>query len=260
MTLKEELLRKAKSGEPFHGGAKPDNSVGNVSDDLDVQMEFEEQQDEEQQDTLQPNFDEDFSDVNLDFGEEDEENDYSYEEETPQESEPEPEPEYTPKPKPQRKPKPEPQYIEEQYEPEPQYVEQQHYEPEPQHYDPEPQHYDPEPQYVPQKQQYTPRQQYAPQQHTSNSNELSEKLVALAKRTVLERILSGFQSNIVTPEALTKIVAEYNGSQKSGISNGNAILSAVIDEALNDDFKEEHYDNLTADILMAVKKDLGTLR
>lgn len=253
MTLKEELLRKAKSGEPFHGGAKPDNSVGNVSDDLDVQMEFEEQQDEEQQDTLQPNFDEDFSDVNLDFGEEDEEDDYSYEEETPQEPEPEPEPEYTPKPKPQRKPKPEPQYVEEQYEPEPQYDEQEQYEP-------EPQHYEPEPQYVPQKQQYTPRQQYTPPKHNSNSNELPNKLIVLAKHTVLDRILSGFQSNIVTTEALTKVIAEYKGSQKSGISNGNAILSAVIDEALNDDFKEEHYDNLTADILTAVKKDLGTLR
>lgn len=252
MTLKEELLRKAKSGEPFHGGAKPDNSVGNVSDDLDVQMEFEEQQDEEQQDTLQPNFDEDFSDVNLDFGEEEEEEDYSYEEETPQEPEPEPEPEYTPKPKPQRKPKPEPQYVEEQYEPEPQYAEQQHYEP-------EPQHYEPEPQYVPQKQQYTPRQQYTPSQHSSNSNELPNKLVVLAKHTVLDRILSGFQSNIVTTEALTKVIAEYKGSSKSGISNGYAILSAVIDEALDDEFKEEHYDILTADILMAIKKDLGTL-
>lgn len=253
MTLKEELLRKAKSGEPFHGGAKPDNSVGNVSDDLDVQMEFEEQQDEEQQDTLQPNFDEDFSDVNLDFGEEEEEDDYSYEEETPQEPEPEPEPEYTPKPKPQRKPKPEPQYIEEQYEPEPQYDEQEQYEP-------EPQHYEPEPQYVPQKQQYAPRQQYTPPKHNSNSNELPNKLIVLAKHTVLDRILSGFQSNIVTTEALTKVIAEYKGSSKSGISNGYAILSAVIDEALDSDFKEEHYDVLTADILTAIKKDLGTLR
>ena len=70
-------------------------------------------------------------------------------------------------------------------------------------------------------------------------------------------MLEHFESEIVTTKALTKMVESYlENKNVSVIANGNAILSAVVDEVIESGYEEEHYGDMTKDILLAVKSDL----
>lgn len=242
MGLKDDLIKRATSGESF-APKKEERKEPEIQDELeDLDLDLSDALDDEL-DSLDEELSEDsFGDLDLtsELDSMDDFNDCS-------EPEPIPEPEPAPEParrRRKRKPKREPvcEYVEEPVGEEEynssynQHVEDMFYE----------------------QPVQRPAQQKCTEQTTkTKSVGLESKLLDLAKSVVLNDVLSNFESEIVTTKALTKMVESYleNGSV-SAITNGNAILSAVVDEVVASDYSESHYGEITKDILMSVKSDL----
>lgn len=113
------------------------------------------------------------------------------------------------------------------------------------------------------RQQYQqPQQSYQPvpedyQGDPEDSTTLEEKLLLLAKETVLNDIANTFDSQLVTKAALQQLISFYLDNTDSPYTNGSAVLIAVIDEILASDYTQEHYKDLIPMILNSVKDDLS---
>ena len=126
-------------------------------------------------------------------------------------------------------------------------------EPEPE-IEPEPVFVEPEPEPQPQvtRQTYS----YTGFNNTDNSN-LEAKLLIKAKQTVLDDISSNFKSNILTEEALKKIIDAYINKKKTDFTNSDAIFTSVLDEIISSDYSHDYYGELVQEILESVKSDIN---
>lgn len=132
---------------------------------------------------------------------------------------------------------------------------QQQYQPQQQTYQVQPQHQQP-------RQQIQPLQSYQPvpedyQGDPEDSATLEERLLLLAKETVLNDIANTFDSQLVTKAALQQLISFYLDNTDSPYTNGSAVLIAVIDEILASDYTQDHYKDLIPMILNSVKDDLS---
>lgn len=130
-----------------------------------------------------------------------------------------------------------------------------------QQYQPQ-QSYQSQSQYQPQRQQSQTQQSYQPvpedyQGDPEDSATLEEKLLLLAKETVLNDIANTFDSQLVTKAALQQLISFYLDNTDSPYTNGSAVLIAVIDEILASDYTQDHYKDLIPMILNSVKDDLS---
>ena len=117
----------------------------------------------------------------------------------------------------------------------------------------------------PQQQFYQPQptvsfeQTYAPQpiqEEISTPSGLEAQLLLLAKKVILEDITQTFTSDIVTKNALEKLVNSYLDQLDSPYTNSNAVLVSVIDEILESNYTHDHYGELVPQVLQSVKADL----
>lgn len=92
-----------------------------------------------------------------------------------------------------------------------------------------------------------------------DSRTLEDKLLDLAKQTILTDIVSGdkFESDIVTAKALAGLVDAYLDGGDWPYTNGSVVLTSVIDEIISGDYANEFYGELTDSVLLSVKEDLA---
>lgn len=225
MSLKDDLIKRAKSGDTFAPKEQKDaleEQLGEEDIDLSEELDNELEQTDE---------DSDFGDIDLSSALDDMDSFSSFEEEL-DDPDPEPEPEPAPVSKKRGRKKKAPVYNEDEEE---RIAAEQ---------------------YAASNRAEAVFEQEKPARK-SNKNDLGVKLVDLAKGIVLRDMLEHFESEIVTTKALTKMVESYLETKNvSVIANGNAILSAVIDEVIDSCYEEDHYGGMTKDILLAVKSDL----
>lgn len=236
MSLKDDLIKRANSGDTFAPKPKEDDFDEELEeDDIDLSEELDNELEEHDEDS-----DDDFGDIDLSSALDDMDSFSSFEEEL-DEQEPEPEPVFEPEPEPEPVPAPKRRrrrskaksYDVDEEEEERIAAEQ----------------------YAASNRAEAVFEQEKTFRKTDNS--LGTKLVDLAKGIVLRDMLEHFESEIVTTKALTKMVESYlENKNVSVIANGNAILSAVVDEVIESGYEEEHYGDMTKDILLAVKSDL----
>lgn len=223
MSLKDDLIKRANSGDTFAPKHK-DDLEELEEDDIDLSEELDNELEQTDEDS-------DFGDIDLSSALDDMDSFSSFEEEL-DDPYPDPDPEPAPVPKKRGRKKKAPVYNED--EEERIAVEQ----------------------YAASNRAEAVFEQEKPARK-SNKNDLGIKLVDLAKGIVLRDMLEHFESEIVTTKALTKMVESYLETKNvSVIANGNAILSAVIDEVIDSGYEEDHYGDMTKDILLAVKYDL----
>lgn len=239
MSLKDDLIKRANSGDTFAPKKQEDDFDEELEefeeDDIDLSEELDNELEEHEEDN-----DDDFGDIDLSSALDDMDSFSSFEEELDEPEsepepvfEPEPEPEPAPAPKRRRRRNKAKAYDVDEEEEECIAVEQ----------------------YVTSNRAEAVFEQEKPFRKADNS--LGTKLVDLAKGIVLRDMLEHFESEIVTTKALTKMVESYlENKNVSVIANGNAILSAVVDEVIESGYEEEHYGDMTKDILLAVKSDL----
>ncbi len=234
MSLKDDLIKRANSGDTFAPKKQEDDFDEEFEeDDIDLSEELDNELEEHEEDN-----DDDFGDIDLSSALDDMDSFSSFEEEL-DDPEPEPEPVFEPEPEPAPAPK------------------RRRRRSKAKSYD-----VDEEDEERIAAEQYTASnraeavfEQEKPFRKADNS--LGTKLVDLAKGIVLRDMLEHFESEIVTTKALTKMVESYlENKNVSVIANGNAILSAVVDEVIESGYEEEHYGDITKDILLAVKSDL----
>lgn len=239
MSLKDDLIKRANSGDTFAPKKQEDDFDEDLEeleeDDIDLSEELDNELEEHEEDN-----DDDFGDIDLSSALDDMDSFSSFEEEL-DDPEPEPEPVFEPEPEPEPAPAPKRRRRRSKAK----------------SYD-----VDEEDEERIAAEQYTASnrveavfEQEKPFRKADNS--LGTKLVDLAKGIVLRDMLEHFESEIVTTKALTKMVESYlENKNVSVIANGNAILSAVVDEVIESGYEEEHYGDMTKDILLAVKSDL----
>lgn len=239
MSLKDDLIKRANSGDTFAPKKQEDDFDEELEefeeDDIDLSEELDNKLEEHEEDN-----DDDFGDIDLSSALDDMDSFSSFEEELDEPEsepepvfEPEPEPEPAPAPKRRRRRNKAKAYDVDEEEEERIAAEQ----------------------YVTSNRAEAVFEQEKPFRKADNS--LGTKLVDLAKGIVLRDMLEHFESEIVTTKALTKMVESYlENKNVSVIANGNAILSAVVDEVIDSGYEEEHYGDMTKDILLAVKSDL----
>lgn len=85
---------------------------------------------------------------------------------------------------------------------------------------------------------------------------LEDKLLDLAKQTVLTDVIGKFKSNIITDNALQKLVTAYLDGTDWPFSNGQVVLISALDEIVSSDYRNDIYEDLTSDIIESVKSDL----
>lgn len=141
-------------------------------------------------------------------------------------------------------------------------AQQQYQQPQQQAYQQPQQSYQSQSQYQPQRQQSQTQQSYQPvpedyQGDPEGSATLEERLLLLAKETVLNDIANTFDSQLVTKAALQQLISFYLDNTDSPYTNGSAVLIAVIDEILASDYTQDHYKDLIPMILNSVKDDLS---
>lgn len=234
MSLKDDLIKRANSGDTFAPKKQEDDFDEEFEeDDIDLSEELDNELEEHEEDN-----DDDFGDIDLSSALDDMDSFSSFEEEL-DDQEPEPEPVFEPEPEPAPVPKRRRRrnkakaYDVDEEEEERIAAEQ----------------------YAASNRAEAVFEQEKPFRNADNS--LGTKLVDLAKGIVLRDMLEHFESEIVTTKALTKMVESYlENKNVSVIANGNAILSAVVDEVIESGYEEEHYGDMTKDILLAVKSDL----
>lgn len=236
MSLKDDLIKRANSGDTFAPKKQEDDFDEEFEeDDIDLSEELDNELEEHEEDN-----DDDFGDIDLSSALDDMDSFSSFEEELDgPEPEPEPvfelepEPEPAPAPKRRRRRSKAKSYDVDEEDEERIAAEQ----------------------YAASNRAEAVFEQEKPFRKADNS--LGTKLVDLAKGIVLRDMLEHFESEIVTTKALTKMVESYlENKNVSVIANGNAILSAVVDEVIESGYEEEHYGDMTKDILLAVKSDL----
>lgn len=236
MSLKDDLIKRANSGDTFAPKKQEDDFDEEFEeDDIDLSEELDNELEEHEEDN-----DDNFGDIDLSSALDDMDSFSSFEEELDEpesepvfEPEPEPEPEPAPTPKRRRRRNKAKAYDVDEEEEERIAAEQ----------------------YAASNRAEAVFEQEKPFRKADNS--LGTKLVDLAKGIVLRDMLEHFESEIVTTKALTKMVESYlENKNVSVIANGNAILSAVVDEVIDSGYEEEHYGDMTKDILLAVKSDL----
>lgn len=258
MGLKEDLISRARSGDTFgKQSTKPtknrETDIKEQPDDLDLDLsdELDEELDRlEDSDSLED------IDLTSELNSLDDFNDYQ--------EQPEPEPEPAPRKRSSRNPqdkREQPRHDPAAQEPE---SEQDDYEQDMPYYGTGYQRN--EPAYISREQtrpvrEPVRRQEPVAEQHASysqqESSDLKERLLDLAKETVLKGVLTSFESEIVTTKALSKMIESYLDNRSvSSVTNGNAILSAVVDELIQAEYSESQYCDLTKDILLSVKSDL----
>lgn len=236
MSLKDDLIKRANSGDTFAPKKQEDDFDEEFEeDDIDLSEELNNELEEHEEDN-----DDDFGDIDLSSALDDMDSFSSFEEEL-DDPEPEPEPvfELEPEPKPAQAPKRRRRRSKaKSYD-----------------VDEEDEERIAAEQYAASNRAEAVFEQEKPFRKADNS--LGTKLVDLAKGIVLRDMLEHFESEIVTTKALTKMVESYlENKNVSVIANGNAILSAVVDEVIESGYEEEHYGDMTKDILLAVKSDL----
>lgn len=239
MSLKDDLIKRANSGDTFAPKKQEDDFDEDLEeleeDDIDLSEELDNELEEHEEDN-----DDDFGDIDLSSALDDMDSFSSFEEELDDQEpetepvfEPEPEPEPVPAPKRRRRRSKAKAYDVDEEEEERIAAEQ----------------------YAASNRAEAVFEQEKSFRKADNS--LGTKLVDLAKGIVLRDMLEHFESEIVTTKALTKMVESYlENKNVSVIANGNAILSAVVDEVIESGYEEEHYGDMTKDILLAVKSDL----
>lgn len=236
MSLKDDLIKRANSGDTFAPKKQEDDFDEEFEeDDIDLSEELDNELEEHEEDN-----DDDFGDIDLSSALDDMDSFSSFGEELddpePEQEpvfEPEPEPEPAPAPKRRRRRSKAKSYDVDEEDEERIAAEQ----------------------YAASNRAEAVFEQEKPFRKADNS--LGTKLVDLAKGIVLRDMLEHFESEIVTTKALTKMVESYlENKNVSVIANGNAILSAVVDEVIESGYEEEHYGDITKDILLAVKSDL----
>lgn len=234
MSLKDDLIKRANSGDTFAPKKQEDDFDEDLEeDDIDLSEELDNELEEHEE-----NNDDDFGDIDLSSALDDMDSFSSFEEEL-DDPEPEPEPVFEPEPEPAPVPKRRRRRSKaKSYD-----------------VDEEDEERIAEEQYAASNRAEAVFEQEKPFRKADNS--LGTKLVDLAKGIVLRDMLEHFESEIVTTKALTKMVESYlENKNVSVIANGNAILSAVVDEVIESGYEEEHYGDMTKDILLAVKSDL----
>ncbi len=236
MSLKDDLIKRANSGDTFAQKKQEDDFDEEFEeDDIDLSEELDNELEEHEEDN-----DDDFGDIDLSSALDDMDSFSSFEEELDDQEpetepvfEPEPEPEPAPAPKRRRRRSKAKSYDVDEEDEERIAAEQ----------------------YAASNRAEAVFEQEKPFRKADNG--LGTKLVDLAKGIVLRDMLEHFESEIVTTKALTKMVESYlENKNVSVIANGNAILSAVVDEVIESGYEEEHYGDMTKDILLAVKSDL----
>lgn len=236
MSLKDDLIKRANSGDTFAPKKQEDDFDEEFEeDDIDLSEELDNELEEHEEDN-----DDDFGDIDLSSALDDMDSFSSFEEEL-DDQEPEPEPVFEPEPEPEPAPA----------------LKRRRRRSKAKSYDVDEE--DEEriaaEQYAASNRAEAVFEQEKPFRKADNS--LGTKLVDLAKGIVLRDMLEHFESEIVTTKALTKMVESYlENKNVSVIANGNAILSAVVDEVIESGYEEEHYGDMTKDILLAVKSDL----
>lgn len=239
MSLKDDLIKRANSGDTFAPKKQEDDFDEELEeleeDDIDLSEELDNELEEHEEDN-----DDDFGDIDLSSALDDMDSFSSFEEEL-DDPEPEPEPVFEPEPEPE--PAPAPKRRRRRSKAKSYDVDEE-------------------------DEERIAAEQYAASNRAEAvfeqkksfrkaDNSLGTKLVDLAKGIVLRDMLEHFESEIVTTKALTKMVESYlENKNVSVIANGNAILSAVVDEVIESGYEEEHYGDMTKDILLAVKSDL----
>lgn len=234
MSLKDDLIKRANSGDTFAPKKQEDDFDEDLEeDDIDLSEELDNELEEHEEDN-----DDDFGDIDLSSALDDMDSFSSFEEEL-DDPEPEPEPVFEPEPEPAPAPKRRRRRSKaKSYD-----------------VDEEDEERIAAEQYAASNRAEAVFEQEKPFRKADNS--LGTKLVDLAKGIVLRDMLEHFESEIVTTKALTKMVESYlENKNVSVIANGNAILSAVVDEVIESGYEEEHYGDMTKDILLAVKSDL----
>ena len=239
MSLKDDLIKRANSGDTFAPKKQEDDFDEDLEkleeDDIDLSEELDNELEEHEEDN-----DDDFGDIDLSSALDDMDSFSSFEEEL-DDPEPEPEPVFEPEPEPEPAPAPKRRRRRSKA---------KSYD-----VDEEDEERIAAEQYVTSNRAEAVFEQEKPFRKADNS--LGTKLVDLAKGIVLRDMLEHFESEIVTTKALTKMVESYlENKNVSVIANGNAILSAVVDEVIESGYEEEHYGDMTKDILLSVKSDL----
>ena len=287
MSLKDDLLKKASSGGKFQPSQNVDRRSPSKAQapkqetHLDLNSLFDDQGNDnsfdnnsfdsgvEEQQGFEENQSQDFSSQDFSDNDFEQENDQNQEFTIPEQN--------------QEQQQYQDQYSQQQMyqQPQQQYQPQQQFNPYQQGYSQSPfaqvqqqqyqqqqtyqqpqQSYQSQSQYQPQRQQPQTQQSYQPvpedyQGNPEDSATLEEKLLLLAKETVLNDIANTFDSQLVTKAALQQLISFYLDNTDSPYTNGSAVLIAVIDEILASDYTQEHYKDLIPMILNSVKDDLS---
>lgn len=226
MSLKDDLIKRANSGDTFAPKRQEDDLEDLEEDDIDLSEELDNELEQSSEDSS-------FGDIDLSSALDDMDSFSSFEKEL-DDPDPEPEPKPATVPKERGRKKKAPVYNEDEEE----RIAAEQYA-------------------ASNRAEAVFEQEKPARKSNKNKNDLGEKLVDLAKGIVLRDMLEHFESEIVTTKALTKMVESYLETKNvSVIANGNAILSAVIDEVIDSGYEEGHYGDMTKDILLAVKSDL----
>ena len=87
-----------------------------------------------------------------------------------------------------------------------------------------------------------------------NNNELFDKLIGLAKQTILNDIKENFTSKFLLPEATKGIIDSYleNNPKLFQYENRDAILVTLLLEVISSGYTNAHYNGYSEDILQYV--------
>lgn len=88
--------------------------------------------------------------------------------------------------------------------------------------------------------------------------ETASLLLDYAKSHIMLDIATSFNSEIFSKEAVTNLINAYNGKANAqSYSNANALISSLLDEVVESDYKNDHYGDLTKNVIAAIKEDLA---
>lgn len=93
---------------------------------------------------------------------------------------------------------------------------------------------------------------YSDYSGTSGSEELKDKLLLLAQRTVLKDVQANFESKLLSKEALEELVDSYLEDREFSYENRNPILISLIEEVKASDYVHQHYKTVLNEIFDSV--------
>lgn len=117
---------------------------------------------------------------------------------------------------------------------------------------------EPAPSYAPEPQPYVERHDIEePTGGSKLQNETASLLLDYAKSHIMLDIATSFTSGIFSKEAVTNLINAYNGKANAqSYSNANALICSLLDEVVESDYKNDHYGDITKDVIAAIKEDL----